>query len=222
MSTKTSSYDSIPTGPRGQITNELICLACGYDLRGLDRAGGCPECGLSIQHTVVARQGMTKRELAALVIRILAIWMAFDSVLGLLRVFGRYYESGWGQAQPTLFWMILHTGLCILLWKKSHFFSEKAVITDGPISVSGGSSLEHLMAIAMCVMGVYWIVYSISSATWFCYELLSNSSHSYADPWIGITWSAVMLITGIGLLIGSGRIAKAIHWLRTAGVSSKK
>ncbi len=59
---------------------DLMCLTCGYNLRGLPRSGGCPECGLKIVNTVIARQGMTKRELAALAFHMSALWFFFQMV----------------------------------------------------------------------------------------------------------------------------------------------
>ncbi|MFG0251677.1 MAG: hypothetical protein ACF8NJ_02250 [Phycisphaerales bacterium JB038] len=34
-----------------QVTADLVCLSCGYNLRGLDPAGQCPECGTLIERS---------------------------------------------------------------------------------------------------------------------------------------------------------------------------
>lgn len=36
-----------------QLTGELICIGCGYDLRGLSIREMCPECGMSIRATLL-------------------------------------------------------------------------------------------------------------------------------------------------------------------------
>jgi hypothetical protein len=36
-----------------QLTGELICIGCGYNLRGLSIREMCPECGMSIRATLL-------------------------------------------------------------------------------------------------------------------------------------------------------------------------
>lgn len=36
----------------GQIDEDLICVCCGYNLRGLDPGGLCPECGVAVKRSI--------------------------------------------------------------------------------------------------------------------------------------------------------------------------
>src|SRR5690242_3809775 len=48
------------------LDHDLICVACGYNLRGLRQDGRCPECGGTIARSIEeARRGVTLAELRA-------------------------------------------------------------------------------------------------------------------------------------------------------------
>jgi len=44
--------NSAEATPADAIAADVPCLACGYDLRGLDRTGRCPECGNAIDESL--------------------------------------------------------------------------------------------------------------------------------------------------------------------------
>jgi hypothetical protein len=43
---------TIPTDQQGRLNDDAPCAKCGYNLRGLDPLGQCPECGTSIRASV--------------------------------------------------------------------------------------------------------------------------------------------------------------------------
>ena len=50
--TDAASPDRLPTDLQGHIDDDAPCLGCGYNLRGLDSGGACPECGVAIGRSV--------------------------------------------------------------------------------------------------------------------------------------------------------------------------
>ncbi len=52
--TEAEGFDHLPLDEAGRLDHSIGCLRCGYDLRGLDPAGDCPECGLTIEHSLVS------------------------------------------------------------------------------------------------------------------------------------------------------------------------
>src|SRR5687768_14962896 len=58
-----SSYGVPPVSPRpgawlghdvagGQLAHDVACRKCGYNLRGLDANGRCPECGTAVGYSL--------------------------------------------------------------------------------------------------------------------------------------------------------------------------
>jgi hypothetical protein len=41
-----------PRSTEGPVPKGLVCVRCGYDLRGLERDGRCPECGTAVEETL--------------------------------------------------------------------------------------------------------------------------------------------------------------------------
>lgn len=56
MQHQESAWPTAAHGPRldahRRIDDDVNCLSCGYNLRGLDREGRCPECGVAIGRSV--------------------------------------------------------------------------------------------------------------------------------------------------------------------------
>src|SRR5688572_20136567 len=49
LSNKLLKYRGLMNEPRRPIAEDVLCRACGYNLRGLFTGGKCPECGRVIQ-----------------------------------------------------------------------------------------------------------------------------------------------------------------------------
>src|SRR5262245_32112317 len=48
----TAFPDRVPRDSTGHIDVDMPCVACNYNLRGLDLDGACPECGLAIERSI--------------------------------------------------------------------------------------------------------------------------------------------------------------------------
>src|SRR5688572_13600420 len=51
LSTKFLKYKGLTAQPPRAIVGDLLCVNCGYNLRGLITGGNCPECGRQISLT---------------------------------------------------------------------------------------------------------------------------------------------------------------------------
>ncbi|MCH7814201.1 MAG: hypothetical protein IID40_09300 [Planctomycetes bacterium] len=164
---------------------------------------------------------MTKRELAALAFRVTAVWMALGWIEDFISTWGTFfYGDNLFQAVTTAAWAGLYVLLTVMLWLKAEYLAKHAIIHDGPLSLSGRLVHEQCMSIALSVIGVIYIVFAISSASWSVAALFRESQQNYAI--LSLVSSAVNLLIGCVLLIGAGRTARFVTWLRTAGTHSEK
>lgn len=196
-------------GPHA-LAEDLICLTCGYNLRGLSRSSGCPECGLKILNTVVARQGMTKRELAALAFRVSAFWFLFQTIQ-------TYYQYGQFGFLPWLAIITFVPALIMIgfLWFKAPWLAKLTIKSDGPITLSGRLMAHQLMSVALGIIGVLYLLYGFEQGVWLIWSLIKQADNEYLD--ITVIDTVVSLLIGWGVLFGANRIAKAVTWLRIAG-----
>lgn len=200
------------------ISEDLMCIACGYNLRGLSTHSNCPECGLQYRRTLHARAGMTRRELVAVVFKILAVWMAIGSIAGFAQVLGDFITSKSTPFDTSLFWVLVYVGLCISLWKMAGYLASKVVLSDGPISFTGRVAQDQLLAVGMSVLGVYYITQSVTSLAWMIADM--HYGHSPYSIWVSSSWAITMFAVGGILLFGAGRIARAIRWLKNIGIAN--
>ena len=71
------------------VTADLACVGCGYNLRGLRRAGDCPECGKPVAETIKARAGLfgdaawiRRMAMGCDLLLIAPVWVPVVAVLG--------------------------------------------------------------------------------------------------------------------------------------------
>ncbi len=196
-----------------------MCLACSYNLRGLTNKGSCPECGFAIERTIVARQGMTKRELAALAFRVTALWMALGVITEFLPIWSLFFSS---LIQTVS--IILGAGVSVLLvavvWWKAELLAKLAIKTDGPISLSGRLVTRQIMSVALGIIGVLYVIYGMTGVAWILVSVLIGMGDEYRST--SITDAVLNLTIGLVLLFGVTRIAKSVIWLRTVGTRRQK
>ncbi len=199
---------------------QMPCLACGYNLHGLDPHGFCPECGHSNLRTVESRRSMTKRELAALAFRVAAVWMALGWIEEFLRTLGNFYGGNGLQIVMSTVCAGLYILVNAMLWLKADYLARHAVVHDGPISLSGRLEYEQCLSIALSVIGVIYIVYAVSGTSWAVSAWLTDTwQKDYSLT--SLVASAISLLIGCVLLIGARRIVSVVMWLRVAGTRSK-
>lgn len=203
----------------GSVSEDLMCLACGYNLRGLSRAGGCPECGLSIQHTISARQGMTKRELAALAFRVVAVWFLLRTLVEMLQ-FWHFMYGNWMELCLSILLVITVVGILALIWWKAEIPARMAIRSDGPISLSGTILPVQIMSVALCIIGVIYIIYAVTGCVWILEGFLFEQRQQYMRT--SLLTSAMNLVIGVVLLVGAGQLSGFLIWLRTVGTRNAK
>ena len=211
MPDDSTAHESTGSSPSTiAISSDTLCLTCGYNLRGLQRSGSCPECGLAILETVITRQGMTKFELATLVFRASAIWFFLLTFHEMIQI----VQSGF----VTFMWVAMYTlvfGLQCLLWWKAERLAHYAVKSDGPISLTGALQYRELFSVALSIIGVLYLIYGITGSVWIMSTLLLDLQQDYLG--VSIINTCMNMVISWVLLFGATRIAKAVIWLRTAG-----
>ena len=201
------------------LSADMMCLSCGYNLRGLTHKGNCPECGLEIERTIIARQGMTKRELAALAFRITALWIFLGSITGLVSTWGYLIDSLF-QIVIAIFWAGVSVVLTAILWWKAEYLARRAIVEDGPLLLGGRIVPEQVMSIAFGIIGMLNIIRAITGAGWAAATVLTGMNDTYSRAYL--MTAALNLVIGCVLIIGAGRIASMVMWLRTAGTNTEK
>lgn len=200
---------------RDTLQHDLVCLTCGYNLKSLNRRGDCPECGLPIQHTLTARRGMTKRELAKLAYRVTALWF----FLGMLRTLvgsWNYLFRSWNIPIT----LAVSVTITLFIWFKADWLARITLKQDGPLLITGRLVARQAMSVAMGIIGVLYLLSGISAAVWMGANYLLDFDPDYLK--ISSVGALLNLVIGLILLFGATRIAKAFLWLRTAGLRNKK
>ncbi len=164
-----TTQDAVPD--RNSISEDLMCLSCGYNLRGLARRGDCPECGLPITQTILARQGMTKRELTALAFRVSALCYAFSTLADLVELF-RFGRIPWWYTLLTWLFGLGVMGLLFVVWSKAALLAKLTVRTDGPITLSGRLNSDQVMSVALGIIGVIYIIRGTVGLVWILTSIL--------------------------------------------------
>ncbi len=108
---------------------------------------------------------MTKRELAALAFRVVAVWLAMGWIAGVFRTWGLFVGDGEFQFETSLFWACVYLLLTGLLWWKAEYLADRAVKTDGPISLGGQFVPHQLLAVFLNIIGALYIVYATTVPT---------------------------------------------------------
>ena len=207
----------------GSVSEDMMCLACGYNLRGLGRAAACSECGLSIHKTITARQSMTKRELAALAFRVLVLWYflwLIAELLELVQAWDSFYADieVWMQI---VFVVGVSVGSLGLLWWKADLIAKYAIRVDGPLFLSGQVMTEQVMSMAVAIMGLIYIVYGVVGGCGVLANFLINSQLSSVYQQYLLSKPAIdaviHLAVGWVLLFGVTRISRFIVKLRSMG-----
>ena len=179
---------------------------------------------------------MTKREIAALACRILAIvalfsvlqsgsyWLASVSQIinvsaaSLGNQIGQIRVLVWLQASP----IVLQAFLAFLLWTQSGYISAKMVGEDDRnlVSVSFDERFERL---TFSVLGAYALIYALPDfiKTLISVWSMNNQSAIMRRDWSqvlpGAASSVAMLLVGLGLLLGAGGISALLAKIRRAG-----
>ncbi len=207
---------TVVTADQGKqdIADDVMCLTCGYNLRGLSRASDCPECGFRIIRTLMARQGMTQRELATLAFRVASLWYLLKVLFEILQGW-RYLFGDWLQQGLTLLMAGVVIGLLAITWWKAEVLARLAIRNDGPVSLSGRILPSQIMSVALGIIGVLYIIYGVTGAIWILMSILIDMNNEYMST--SLVNSVLNLFTGCVILFGATRIARFVMRLRTTG-----
>lgn len=182
---------------------------------------------------------MTRREIAVLACKFLALWMFAQGVLygtstvvlAIATVGGLFTDR---DAQWRLLAMLAYTGvpaLCVLvagivLWKMSGRLAGR-MVSDDPTPVTREDiSAESVMSIAFAAVGVFVLVPVLRGLAGSLVGLV-RGDHTLSDwadaSWHRNLWSSIVgLAFALWLILGSRGIVKVIRRYRTAGPKNKE
>lgn len=169
MSLRTPIPGSTPAPPAGIFRDDVLCRGCGYSLRGLPRAGKCPECGLpAIQTTAVPRKE-DDHPLAAMPARIIGAfvrgcWLASLCVLaGVIVLVARHAFPGHETAARIALAVIAVAWVVAAIWLTPTFEIREA-IERGFSQRSGLRRAARWLQLAWAVWAVFSLI-ELNAAT---------------------------------------------------------
>ena len=206
----TKATETNPPAP-DRIHDDTPCLACGYNLRSIQISGSCPECGLKADYSIRAKNSITKRELAALVFRVVLLWIAIGTIVNLSVSLTFIWRDLFHGALATVGTLVVVAGLGILWWKIG-FLARLAFPLEGQTGFIHTVSSQYVMLLAVSLIGLWHACSALITLAWIGIITAFN-----LDSGPRLTDSLIQLIIGLVLIVGAQRIAQLVLWLRTAG-----
>ncbi|MCC6682376.1 MAG: hypothetical protein IT445_15860 [Phycisphaeraceae bacterium] len=204
------------------IEGPVPCIRCGYDLRGVAVNGTCPECGATAVESLAASRSITKREVAELFCRILAVWMGFYGGIQLVQnaihfIFNPTINIGASLLIRIWVGVTAYPLVGALLWWMSPWIARHTISQDGPAIPSATWTGRDLMAVAVCLLGLYLIATGAEQliGNFFGETIVSMAGYNPSGS-VKIS-STVRLLAGLFMIIGRKRLARWLHKVRTAG-----
>ena len=182
---------------------------------------------------------MTRREIAALVCKVLALWMfalgvlhGTSAVVLAIATVGRLFIDEYAQWRWRA--MFAYTGVpavCqlvagIVLWKMSGQLAGHMVSDDATPVTREDINAESVMSIAFATVGVFLLVPVLGDLARSLVGLV-RGDYTLSD-WASARWhpnlwsSIVVLAFAVWLILGSRGIVKVIHRCRTVGLKNKE
>lgn len=117
-------------GKLPRIEGSVLCRRCGYDLKGIDPGGACPECGIAIRGDRSRRRlGDTITDAPSSYLNFLAMacWMGLATCVTSI---GTYIVASWMEEElaPYFIWLV-----CCLCWAGSVFLltaDRRSLVVD--------------------------------------------------------------------------------------------
>lgn len=183
------------------------CAECGYRLHdGLADHESCTECGYSVRLSRISRQTMTRRDLAVLGCRLVALGSGIWYLVPAFREWtwiALWAAQDWSDNAFAIAWSglltTLHLALILLVWVRAPWLGRKIFPTDAGVRAPlNGLSLAR---VGLFLLGLYFVVIGASQLMMLVVWGLGGETVSWAfgraehdaiDPaWISATVQAV-------------------------------
>lgn len=185
------------------VREDLPCVYCGYNLRGLALSGRCPECGGSIWDALLRRDILTLRRLlkrAGISCLVLAVWPLVLAMLIALPPASRFT----GAAAAVL---LIFIAICAVVGSCFWAFMTADYFPPGEKEQERIIVLTSIAFVGTTLAGIYTIVLGLGPVAG-----AGSASPSYER--LSIAWDAVLLLTSGQLIVVLGvpaRILLALH-----------
>ena len=184
---------------------------------------------------------MTKREIASLACKILAVYALLQLpqyVQGIYFLLsGIFTGELWGEdihRTQSLFWnlstvfvpTVLYLVAGILLWRSSDALAGRMVSDDQPPEGQSTISGQAVSVIAFSIVGLVVLVHAIPRITSVLSYLAFQPTMEFESRWTANVISelialGVQVILGAVLLVGGRALSQLVMRIRTAGLNNK-
>lgn len=182
---------------------------------------------------------MTRREIAQLAVKILALWLFGEAIVGLSTVvsfimalirspldqgFGLQEVLSTGSAAiPTVFYFL--AGL--FFWSRAETLAARMVSDDRAPVTGIGIDESGAMSVALTAIGVFILVPTLQGVARHLYFIWTGPytvmEWLQSPEWQSSFWSSLFaLVLALWLMLGSRGIVRAILWLRSAGRANRR
>ena len=173
------------------LVDELHCIHCQYNLRGLSPEGLCPECGKAIGHTLEVAQNLALPSVYVHQVRMGVVIFPIAHILGLL------CKLGITLLQYLLFtfsirfdygWTISLTTLCDIFrilaiwWSIQLMAMPQQLITGDTLNLRLARPLRGIYNLKLLLEG-YPLLVLLLPVVGIPYYFISNLIDNYASPW---------------------------------------
>jgi hypothetical protein len=180
----------------GMIDRDLLCAQCGYDLRGLDAGGRCPECGSAVALTL----GRERNRISPSGLRRLRRGAAMMLSAALVSIASGIWptHNPWNERPPdTRAWQIVYFFMSWLPPLLSWWGMRSA--TDGQTMPAGGQSaarVQRLLVLLCRALSTFGLLVLIAAMVALHWELWAQPENAAFFTFIRVTvlaarWPAV-------------------------------
>lgn len=201
--------------------DHVACLGCGYDLRGLDDDGDCPECGHPVAESREApKRVVTRREFAIIVIRMMALWLVMQMMFSLIGFAQQLVSLASGSSGPTEFAEAGVAGILVLsltgaLWHWAPAIASRMVPHDGRAFDGSFYGPDVVLRLGCVLLGLYFVVTGVAGLVGNAVAMIFVDAQMSWYLLHNLPMSGLRAVLGLVIMLGARRLVRLVGFART-------